>query len=81
MSGVFDDVLAANEDYVRTFTLAGLQPVAARGLALVTCMDSRIEPLEMLGLKPGTPRSCGTRGPGSPTTPCGPSSSRCTCWG
>ena len=53
MSGVFDDVLAANEDYVRTFTLAGLQPVAARGLALVTCMDSRIEPLEMLGLKPG----------------------------
>ncbi len=53
MNGVFDDVLAANEDYVRTFTLAGLQPVAARGLALVTCMDSRIEPLEMLGLKPG----------------------------
>ena len=53
MSSAFDDVLAANEDYVRSFDLAGLQPVAARGLALVTCMDSRIEPLDMLGLKPG----------------------------
>ncbi|HLU97227.1 MAG TPA: carbonic anhydrase [Thermobifida alba] len=53
VSSAFDDVLAANEDYVRSFDLAGLQPVAARGLALVTCMDSRIEPLDMLGLKPG----------------------------
>ncbi|KUP96762.1 beta-class carbonic anhydrase [Thermobifida cellulosilytica] len=53
MSTAFDDVLAANEKYVRSFGLAGLQPVAARGLALVTCMDSRIEPLDMLGLKPG----------------------------
>jgi carbonic anhydrase len=53
VSTAFDDVLAANEKYVRSFGLAGLQPVAARGLALVTCMDSRIEPLDMLGLKPG----------------------------
>ena len=27
--------------------------MAARGFALVTCMDSRIEPLTMLGLHPG----------------------------
>ncbi|GLU48052.1 beta-class carbonic anhydrase [Nocardiopsis ansamitocini] len=53
MTDAFDDVLTANADYVRRFHLGGLQPVAARGLALVTCMDSRIEPLEMLGLKPG----------------------------
>ena len=26
---------------------------AARGLAIVTCIDSRIEPLEMFGLRPG----------------------------
>ena len=49
----FDDVLAANAEYTTTFALGDLAPVAARGLAVVTCMDSRIEPLEMLGLKPG----------------------------
>ncbi|MFD3683315.1 beta-class carbonic anhydrase [Nocardiopsis sp. NPDC058631] len=52
-SGAFDDVFAANADYADGFSLAGLKPVAARGLALVTCMDSRIEPLDMLGLEPG----------------------------
>jgi len=50
---VFDDVLAANRAYVTSFGLAGLAPVAARGLAVVTCIDSRIEPLAMLGLAPG----------------------------
>src|SRR5207302_5690875 len=35
------------------FPLAGLQPRAAKGLAVVTCIDSRIEPLAMLGLRPG----------------------------
>ena len=49
----FDDVLSANEAYTREFRLGGLEPVAARGLAVLTCMDSRIEPLAMLGLSPG----------------------------
>lgn len=49
----FADVLAGNDDYAARFALAGLEPVAARGLAVVTCMDSRIEPLDMLGLTPG----------------------------
>ncbi len=49
----FADVLAANEEYARGFTLAGLSGRAAKGLAVVTCMDSRIEPLAMLGLAPG----------------------------
>ena len=49
----FADVLAANSDYVAHFRLAGLAPRAARGLAVLTCMDSRIEPLAMLGLAPG----------------------------
>ena len=49
----FDDVLAANADYVQGFGQAGLEPNAARGLAVLTCMDSRIEPLTMLGLVPG----------------------------
>lgn len=49
----FTDVLAANEEYARRFRLGGLPARAARGLAVVTCMDSRIEPLTMLGLRPG----------------------------
>ena len=49
----FDDVLAANDAYAGDFRLAGLPARAARGLAILTCMDSRIEPLAMLGLRPG----------------------------
>ena len=49
----FDDVLAANTSYAETFRLAGYPARAARGLAVLTCMDSRIEPLAMLGLAPG----------------------------
>ena len=49
----FDDVLAANAAYAQGFRLQGLEPVAAKGLAVLTCMDSRIEPLAMLGLAPG----------------------------
>jgi carbonic anhydrase len=49
----FADVLAANVAYAQRFTHGGLQGRAARGLAVLTCMDSRIEPLAMLGLDPG----------------------------
>jgi len=49
----FADVLAANEAYAHDFRLAGLESRAARGLAVLTCMDSRIEPLKMLGIEPG----------------------------
>lgn len=49
----FADVLAANADYAATHELAGLEAVAARGLGVLTCMDSRIDPLRMLGLVPG----------------------------
>jgi carbonic anhydrase len=49
----FADVLAANARYAEAFPLAGLPARAARGLAILTCIDSRIEPLAMLGLRPG----------------------------
>jgi carbonic anhydrase len=52
-SKTFADVLAANEAYARQFSHGALQARAARGLAVLTCMDSRIEPLAMLGLRPG----------------------------
>ena len=53
MTDPFADVLAANDAYRQGFGLAGLEARAARGLAVLTCMDSRIEPLAMLGLRPG----------------------------
>lgn len=52
MSG-FEDVLEANATYSTGFVDEGLAGRAARGLAVVTCMDSRISPLEMLGLGNG----------------------------
>ena len=51
--GSFDDVLAGNALYQQTFVDSAIPGRAARGLAVVTCMDSRIAPLELLGLKPG----------------------------
>jgi carbonic anhydrase len=49
----FDDLLAANETFAAGFSSSGLTGTAARGLAVVTCMDSRIDPLGLLGLQPG----------------------------
>jgi carbonic anhydrase len=49
----FDDLLVANQAFADTFTLAGFDGVAHRGVAVVTCMDSRIDPLGMIGLTPG----------------------------
>ncbi|MCW2781295.1 MAG: carbonic anhydrase [Marmoricola sp.] len=53
MSNQFDDLLAANVKFAETFTLSGFDGVAHAGIAVVTCMDSRIDPLGMLGLQPG----------------------------
>jgi len=50
---MMDDLLEANRAYASGFSLAGIAPRADKGFALVTCMDSRIEPLAMLGLSPG----------------------------
>ncbi|HUZ21716.1 MAG TPA: carbonic anhydrase [Acidimicrobiales bacterium] len=50
---MFDELRAANLAYAATFDLGGLPGRAARGLALVTCIDTRIDPLAALGLRPG----------------------------
>lgn len=49
----FDDVLKANEEFAGSYNSSHLTGRAARGLAIVTCMDSRIDPLPMLGLVKG----------------------------
>lgn len=49
----FADVLQANEAYAARYQLADLEARAAKGLGVLTCMDSRLDPLGMLGLRPG----------------------------
>ena len=49
----FADVLEANREYSLHFNDRELTGVARRGLAVVTCMDSRIDPLALLGMMPG----------------------------
>jgi carbonic anhydrase len=63
----FDDLLAANRDFASHFELAGFDGVAHAGVAIVTCMDSRIDPLRMLGLKAGDAKIF--RNPGGRVTP------------
>jgi carbonic anhydrase len=49
----FADVISANERHASSYRLVQKDGVATRGLAVVTCMDSRIDPLAMLGLTAG----------------------------
>jgi len=49
----FDDLLAANTEYQKSFKYSELTGSAARGLAIVTCMDSRINPLSVVGMRSG----------------------------
>lgn len=58
----FADVLAANERYQQSFADPHLLGKAAKGLAVVTCMDSRLDPLAMLGLDKGDAKILRTAG-------------------
>lgn len=49
----FDDLLDANRAYAQDFPHHGFDGIAQAGIAIVTCMDSRIDPLRMLGLSHG----------------------------
>jgi carbonic anhydrase len=49
----FWDVLSANEQFVSGFEHSELTGTARRGLAIVTCMDSRISPLAATGMQAG----------------------------
>ena len=50
---VIDEVLKANETYVRQFALGHLPMPPARKLAIVACMDARMTVEQMLGLHTG----------------------------
>lgn len=49
----FADAFAANDEYIKSFNYSELTGVAQKGLAIVTCMDSRITPLAVVGMHPG----------------------------
>ena len=48
-----DEIRAANERYAATFEAGSLPVSPGRALAVVTCMDSRIDPLKAFGLELG----------------------------
>ena len=50
---IFDDLLLANAEYQKTFKYSELTGQAKKGLAIVTCMDSRINPLSVVGMRSG----------------------------
>ena len=52
-SDKFADILVANQSYAENFQDEHLTGRAAKGLAIITCMDSRISPLDIMGLNPG----------------------------
>jgi carbonic anhydrase len=49
----FADLIAANSEYAESFKSSGLSGEAKKGLAIVTCMDSRIDPLHIVGMAAG----------------------------
>jgi carbonic anhydrase len=48
-----DTMLAANEQYPSGFDQGGLGMPPARAVAVVACMDARLHPAKILGLKEG----------------------------
>ena len=49
----FQDLLKANQEFAAGFKPSGLSGEALKGLAIVTCMDSRIAPLSIVGMSVG----------------------------
>jgi carbonic anhydrase len=52
-SAEFDDIIAGNQAFANSFEHSHLTGTATRGLAIVTCMDSRINPLAVVGMQSG----------------------------
>jgi carbonic anhydrase len=66
MEAAFDDLLAANQRYANSAP-RNFDGYAHAGVAVVTCMDSRLQPLEMIGLYLGEAKILRT--PGGHVTP------------
>jgi carbonic anhydrase len=53
MMDKFADLFDANSEFVKSFKSQELTGEARKGLAIITCMDSRIDPLRIVGMQPG----------------------------
>jgi carbonic anhydrase len=53
MSQILTEVLKANEGYASSFTKGHLPLPPARGFAILTCMDARLDPAKYAGLSEG----------------------------
>jgi len=53
MSKILNEVLLANREYSASFDKAGLAMPPARGFAILTCMDARLDPAKYAGLSEG----------------------------
>jgi carbonic anhydrase len=60
--GAFDDLLANNKRFAAHFDQHGFDGIAHAGVLMITCMDSRIAPLEMVGLTFGDAKIIRTPG-------------------
>jgi len=65
-SAEFDDVIEANRAFASTFDSPNPAGRAAKGLAIVTCMDARIDPLAVVGMRVGDAKIL--RNPGARVT-------------
>ena len=53
MSKIVTDVLSANKNYATHFSHADLAMPPAKGFAILTCMDARLDPAKYAGLSEG----------------------------
>jgi carbonic anhydrase len=61
-NGVFDDLLGNNKKFAANFDQHGFDGMARAGVLMITCMDSRIMPLERVGLTFGDAKIIRTPG-------------------
>lgn len=77
---VTDDLLANNAEYAKTFN-GPLPMPPGKHVAVVACMDARLDVYRLLGLNEGRPTSSATPEGSSPTTSSARWRSANDCWG
>lgn len=65
---VVEELLRNNEEYARGFDKSGLPARPARKLAVLACMDARLDVQQVLGLADGDAHVIRNAGERSPTT-------------
>jgi carbonic anhydrase len=53
MDKIYEEILLANQNYSKTFDKSSLELPPARKIAILTCMDARLDPAKFAGLQEG----------------------------